>query len=38
LRGLAKQQNGDNAGGIADIEAARKIDPNVGQVRQQAAD
>jgi len=31
IRGLAKQKAGDRAGGDADIAAARKINPNLGQ-------
>jgi hypothetical protein len=30
-RGRAKQANGDQKGGDADITAARKIDPDIGK-------
>ena len=29
-RGLAKQANGDTAGGDADIQRARELDPTIG--------
>jgi hypothetical protein len=32
LRGVAKQRKGDNAGGTADIAAAKRIDPNVAEM------
>lgn len=31
VRGLAKEKSGDQAGGDADIAAARQINPNIGQ-------
>ena len=31
-RGLAKRRKGDNAGGDADIAAAKKIEPNIATV------
>jgi tetratricopeptide (TPR) repeat protein len=37
LRGLARQEKGDKAGGAADIAAAKRIAPNAGNWRQQAA-
>ena len=37
VRGVVKERSGDTAGGAADIAAARKMDPNAGQVRREAA-